>query len=255
MTRSQQASLLAGGGRGGSTAASPRNGLFFDVASGVDDVVEAWALVYASYLRAGLIDPNPARIHTVPQAIGSNTAGVRGLMGRLVGCTLSSYLDPPEGLPLDAVYPDELRALRDRGSIPIELGLFADRREHLYRSIDALLELMRFGTYFGVHVGATHGVIGVHPHHVNFYTRLLAFDVIGPERSYGLVKQHPVVLLQLDWYTKTKLKQPPRALAHFMKHPVPAEAFESRARLDAASIAGSSIERYLQRQTTGGQVA
>lgn len=256
MACSKQAAPAIPAGRETPTARTAPNGLFFGVAENTDQVVQAWELVYRSYVRTGLIDPNQSRIHTVPQAVGPNTAVVRGCLSELVICTLSSYLDGPDGLPLDAVYHDQLQAMRDQGKVPLELGLFADRREHLYRSIDALLELMRFGTYFGVHIGATHGVIGVHPRHVSFYTRLLAFDVIGPERSYGLVKHHPVVLLELDWYRKTKLAKPPRGLAQFMKQPVPAEAFAGRARLDSESIAGTAIARYLQsNQETGDKAA
>ena len=255
MAGPHHAAPSAGTGSACPTSESPAQGLRFDVAQDADQVVEAWELVYKSYLKVGLIDPNPARIHTAPEAVGPNTAVVRGRLGHMVTCTLSAYLDGPSGLPLDSVYPDELRAMRDRGETPLELGLFADRRERMYRSIDALLGMMRLGTYFGVHVGATQGVIGVHPHHVKFYTRLLAFDVIGPERSYGVVKDHAVVLLRLDWYTKTKLAKPPRGLAQFMAHPVPAETFERRARLDSQLIAGTRIERFLSLRMPGDRAA
>ena len=228
-----------------SPAETSPNGLFFDVARTVDDVIVAWRLVYSSYLQAGLINPNPARIHTVRQAIGPSAVVMCGQLKRLVVSTLTAYMDGQDGLPLDSTYPDELQALRDKGKVLLELGLFADRREHIHRSTEAVLELMRFGTYFGVHSGATHGVIGVHPRHVEFYTRLLAFDVIGPEKTYSLVNEHPVVLLQLDWHAKAKLAKPPRGLAHFLRNPVPAEAFEGRARLDDQAIAGSPIERFL----------
>ena len=145
MACSKQAAPAIPAGRETPTARTAPNGLFFGVAENTDQVVQAWELVYRSYVRTGLIDPNQSRIHTVPQAVGPNTAVVRGCLSELVICTLSSYLDGPDGLPLDAVYHDQLQAMREQGKVPLELGLFADRREHLYRSIDALLELMRFG--------------------------------------------------------------------------------------------------------------
>jgi len=246
MASSQQATSPADTNRDDIPSDAPSEGLTIDVAGSIEEVVTAWRLVYKSYIRAGLIHPNTARIHTVKQAIGLNTAVICGRLGGLTISTLTSYLDGPDGLPLDSTYPDELRALRDQGKVLLELGLFADRREHLHRSVEAMLELMRFGTYFGVHVGATHGIIGVHPRHVAFYTRLLAFDVIGPERTYSVVNERPVVLLQLDWHTKTGLAKPPRGLAHFIRNPVPGEVFERRARMDAESVADTAIERYLQ---------
>jgi len=206
-------------------------------------------------LRAGLIGPNPAEIHTVRPAIGPTSAVICGRLDGLAVNTLTAYLDGRDGLPLDEVYPHELRALRNNGNILLELGLFADRREQMERSIDALLELMRFGTYFGVCIGATHGIIGVHPRHVRFYERLLAFDVIGPEKTYPMVRDNPVVLLQLDWYAKTRLRKPARGIVHFMQNPLTAEAFLSRATFDSETLAGSAIESFLRSNSDAGQAA
>ena len=176
--------------------------LSFDVARTIEDVAQAWQLVYRAYLRTGLIHANPTRIHTVPQAIGRNTVVVCGrVYGRIVS-TLSGYVDGPQSLPLDSVYAAQLDALRAAGCRLMEVGLFADRRLHLERSREAILELMRYVCYFGVHAGATDAVIGVHPHHAAYYTRLLGFDVSGPIRRYGAVNEAEVVLLRLDWYGK-----------------------------------------------------
>jgi hypothetical protein len=242
-------------GRASGSSEPVAKGLCFDVAESVARVEQAWELVYKSYLREGLIDPNAARIHCVPEAIGPNTAVVQGRLGELAISTLSAYLDGPLGLPLDSVYPDELKALRDQGKVLMEYGLFADRREHLFRSTDSLLELMRFATYFGVHLGVTDAIVGVHPHHVKFYTRLLAFDVIGPERNYSLVKEHPVILLRMDWHAKIKLGHPPRALAHFMAGPVTADAYEGRVRFDQETLVGSRIDQFLRGPAADGKAA
>src|SRR5437660_92608 len=119
-----------------------RTGLNFFVARTLDDVVEAWSVVYYAYLRAGLIDSNPFEVHTVPQALGPHTLVVTGCLGPLSVSTLSAYVDNPAGVPLDAVYRAELDGLRKQGRRIMEVGLFADRRDHIARTAPGLPELM-----------------------------------------------------------------------------------------------------------------
>src|SRR4051794_7035611 len=110
-----------------------RSGLNFYVARTLDDVLEAWQLVYIAYRGVGLVDANPYELHTMPQAVGAQTLVVTGCLGPLSVSTLSVYLDPPGGLPLDSVYKDELAGLRGEGRRIMEVGLFGDRRDHLNR--------------------------------------------------------------------------------------------------------------------------
>ena len=241
--------------------AAERSGLSFTVAASLEDVLDAWTLVHDSYVRAGLIHVNPAGLHTVPHAVQSRSVVMCGRIGNLTVSTLSGYFDRSDknrpdkpGLPLDAVYADELNKLRRNKRILMEIGLFADRREHIERSTEALLELMRYVCHFGVAHGATDGIIGVHPRHARFYTRLLDFDQIGPVRTYSLVKDHPVVLLRLDWRNKVQRQKLGRGLRYFRDNPVTAEQFAQRFLLTAQSIAGSPIEQFL-RLTEDGDLA
>lgn len=214
------------------------SGLHFRPAGSQSEVLNAWALVYQSYVRTGLIPPNPHELHTVPHALQDRAVVICGRIRSLTVSTMSGYLDHPElGLPLDRVYPDEMAALRRDGRTLMEIGLFADRREHIERSIEALLELMRHVCYFGVTNGATDGIIGVHPHHAAFYVRMLGFEQIGREKSYSMVNDKPVILLRLDWYEKIRQIKPPRGLRYFRDNPLAADAFAGRAALQAEPIA------------------
>ena len=230
-----------------------QTGLAFAAAQTLAEVVDAWTLVYRSYLQAGLIRSNPWRLHTVPQAIQPRAAVICGRIGELMVSTISGYVDQPDGagLPLDAVYPDQLAELRREGRQLLEIGLFADRREHIERSIEALLELMRRVTYFGVTLGCTDGVVGVHPRHAPFYERLLGFERIGEEKTYSLVKDNPVVLLRLDWDGKISLPKPPRGLRYFRDNPISLEAFAQRFVLSKQAVAGTDLEQYLESATSG----
>ena len=228
-------------------------GLSFQPAATLDQVIEAWTLVYCSYLRTGLIRSNPWRLHTVGQAIQPRSMVVCGRIGGLTVSTLSGYLDQPApvGLPLDAVYPEELAALRADGRTLMEIGLFADRREHIERSIDALLELMRQVFYFGAAMSATDAVISVRPRHAGFYTRLLGFEQFGPGRPHPLVNGETVVLLHLDGYGKVEQASPPRGLRYFRNNPVSLDSFADRCVLTSGAVRNSVVEEYLRRSPMG----
>jgi hypothetical protein len=223
----------------------PRSGLNYSIARSLDEVVEAWQLVYDAYHRDDLIDANAFGLHTVPQAIGANTAVVLGCLGPLPVSTVTAYTDGPAGLPLDTVYHAELQATRAAGRRIMEVGLFADRREHLNRAAEGLFELMRFVYYFALYLPVDDVVIGVHPRHVPFYTRFFGFDPAGGMRNYPTVKDRPAVLLRFDMHSIPGRQALPKGLAYFAENPVSDAMFDRRFRFDETTIAGSPVARFL----------
>ena len=221
------------------------SGLEFYVAQKMEEVEEAWGLVYDAYRRDDLIDVNSQRVHTNPQAVGPNTAVILGCLGPLAVGTISAYTDGPEGLPLDSVYLTEISALRRSGRKLMEVGLFADRREHINRAADGLFALMRFSYFFGFPMECDDVIIGVHPRHAPFYMRLLGFERIGPVRSYPTVKDHAVVLLRLRLQESLQAVPLPKGLAYFKEMAVPGKAFDHRFRFDTPELASSRIGRFL----------
>jgi hypothetical protein len=165
-------------------------------------------------------------VHFTSHALTNDTAIIRGDLNGQCVTTMTGHLDHPDhGLPLDAVYPDELATLRCKGCNLVEVGLFADRRSDLRRTRTTLLDLMRWATYFGLNHGARHAVIGVHPHHARFYTKCLGFEIIGEEKSYGLVNDAPVVPLFLDWHNFSRGVNVPRGIERFINDGLPKEAY------------------------------
>jgi hypothetical protein len=234
----------------------PASGLEFYVAQKLEEVEEAWELVYDAYRRDDLIDVNPHRVHTTTQAVGPNTAVILGCLGPLAVGTISAYTDGPDGLPLDSVYLTEISALRKSGRRLMEVGLFADRREHINRAADGLFALMRFAYFFGFPMECDDVVIGVHPRHAPFYMRLLGFERIGPVRSYPTVKDHAVVLLRLRLKESLQAVPLPKGLAYFSEMSVSGKAFEQRFRFDKAQLADSRIGRFLaERKSVPASVA
>lgn len=225
--------------------AAPREpDIRFDIAEHYRQVESAWSLVYASYLQSGLIHPNSAAVHAVPQAVQDQAVVVSGKVGPTPVYTMSGYMDGAMGLPLDLVYPEQLDAMRDNGRILGEIGLFAQHRNFTSRPVNALFELIRHVTHFILHCGATDGVIGVHPRHVGFYTRLLGFEVAGPEKVYPTVRHNPVVLLRIDWARATAQRALPRGLKYLVDRALGASFFAKRFRFQESALAGTPVERY-----------
>jgi hypothetical protein len=219
--------------------------LQLSIARTVDDVIEAWQLVYFAYRRAKLIDANPFRLHTPPQAIGSSTLVLIGRLGYMAANTISGYVDRTGSLPLDTVYADELGTLRKQGRRLMEIGLFADRRDHVQRSAKGLLDLMRFMFFFAKHGGVDDVVIGIHPSHAAFYQRMFAFQPTGQIRKYPVVNNAPVRLLRVDMHAIMKIDPLPRGLAFFASHQLPSIAFKDRYLFDDPALRNSPIVKYL----------
>lgn len=233
----------------------PRSGLNFFVAKTLEDVIEGWGVVYQAYHKAGLIDANPFELHTSREAVMPGTAVIAGCLGPLAVSTISAYVDGPGGLPLDSVYPEELAELRKTGRRFAEVGLFADRRDHLNRSAEGLFELMRFGFWHAVNQGCDDIVIGVHPDHVPFYRRFFRFEQLSDVRSYPTVKNNPVSLLRLDVERKMKLTPLPKGLAYFNEYALGPEVFEGRFSFKESVVATSMISRFLAYKSTPAKAA
>jgi N-acyl amino acid synthase FeeM len=221
------------------------SGLDFRVATSLDEVIAAWKLVYRAYLRAGLIPPNAQEIHTNPGVIQQGTAVVVGMLGGEVCATISAYLDSPDGLPLDAVYATELAELRAKGHRLVEVGLLADRRAKLSRSLEATLRLMKSAYFWGLLNGMTDIIVGVHPHHSGFYQRIFGFQVVGEESTCPWVNGAPVVPLRLKLEMVERSNTAPRGLRYFMNEPLELSEFDGRFIPDPDAIRGTLIESRL----------
>lgn len=221
------------------------SGLTFRVAQSIDDVVGAWRMAYKAYRRRDLIEPNRHRLHTAPQAVGRHAAVIIGCMNQVNVTTLTAMADEENGIPLDRIYAQELTSLRRQDRKLIEVGYFADRRDELGRTTEALFQLMRYAYYYGVFNGATDFVVAVFPRHVKFYTRALGFEVAGPAKHYPAVKNQTVVLLRLD--VQARLENPPLpvGLEYFSNNLIPKDSFDGRFDFAADRIAGSPLQSYL----------
>ncbi len=233
---------------GAPTAQGPSQ-ITYGVASHLEQVVSAWHLVYQCYRRIALIDPNPHEIHTTPQAVSPGTAVILGCVAGTPVSTLSCIRDGADGLPLDGEYHDELDELRDQGRMLTEIGLLADRREHMARSADSLIMLMHYSVDYSFRDQGSDAIIGVHPRHSRFYQRFFGFEQFGSERTYAVVNDRPVVLLRLTKESFNTLDPLPRGLRYLHENPVPDKQYEGLYPFNEAEVWDSPLGAYLRSQS------
>jgi len=226
----------------------PNTALQFGVASCLEQVLEAWGLVYLAYRRIDLIDPNTYRIHTSSQAPQPHSAVITGRIREVTASTLTCIRDTDAGLPLDHEYKPELDTLRAEGRCLTEIGLLADRRQQPARAADSLFMLIHYALDYAFRDGGTDAIIGVHPRHARFYRRAFGWEPYGSERTYAVVKNHPVVLLRLDREALDRADPLPRGLRYLIDYPVPQDMYDRRYDFAQDQVAASPIDAYLTRR-------
>jgi hypothetical protein len=236
----------------------------YRAARSLEEVIQAWSGVYASYRRSGLIPRHPLCVYLLRQAVDPSVLVVvdAGLTrrGRLEDgahrptqglATLTAIPDVGQGIPLDEIYGQEIDELRRMRRAPIECVLMTDDRQDDRRSMTAVFALMSWVFFYGIYLGKTDLVFGVHPRHVAFYRRMLGAVELGPERTCPRVQDAPVVGLRLDLLNAVTAPRKARAIEHFLKHPLARDEFADRFQLSWSSIQGSVIEEYLGVKTDG----
>lgn len=212
----------------------------------LEQVQSAWSLVYRRYSEEGLVFENPLGIHTVPQAVGSQACVIyQALRGEVIS-TMTAVADSDNHLPLDSVYGDELDDFRQQGRGLVEVGLMADRRRDMRRTMKALFSIMCWVAYYALNFDKGDIVVGVHPHHVRFYQRCFGFVIFGEEKEYPTVNRNPVVPLWLP--LRDALEQPslPPGLRYARTHPIPIENYSNRFLFDSSVLQGSLIQSFLE---------
>ena len=162
-----------------------------------DELEQAFSLVYQEYLKLGYIaKPGSSQIHLTLYHVLPETAVFIFKSYLTVISTLTQIFDSKLfALPMDALYHDELNALRDRGRKLAELSALVTPSEARWRSI--FLYLYRAIYWYAIYNKVDDLCITVNPKHVKFYKSIFFFEELGPERHYPKVGA-PAVALRLD---------------------------------------------------------
>jgi hypothetical protein len=161
-------------------------------------VDQAARLVHDVYVRCGYVRPNPQGRHVTRFDELAETVKFVACLGETVIATLTLVPDGRLGLPMESIYHDELQLLRDQGRRLAEVTSLADRRKDPKRGMMVFLGLTRLMIQTARARQIDDLLVAVHPKHVRFYQRVLAFERFGPERAYPMVEYNPAVPLRLD---------------------------------------------------------
>ncbi len=170
----------------------------YRIASTQSERAAAFRLVYRSYLEAGLGEPNRQGMRVTPYHLLPTTEVFLASIEQEAVFTMSLVTDGRLGLPMESIYADVVHERRQQGLLVGEVSCLADRRDHSREFFPVFLRLSRLLAQYAWRRGVDQLLVAVHPRHARFYRRLLAFDVIGEQRSYPTVRDHPAVPLALD---------------------------------------------------------
>ncbi|QDV75100.1 N-acyl amino acid synthase FeeM domain-containing protein [Botrimarina mediterranea] len=163
-----------------------------------DQYCGAFELAYKSYCRAGLDNPNEYGMRvTAHQLLDTSQVFVATYHEEVI-CTLTLVRDGELGLPMEAVYPQEIASRRNRGLRLAEVTCLADRRLSPKRFFTLFCELSRLMAQFAELHGVDEIWIACHPNHALLYERRLAFERQGELSDYPAVLGNPAVPLCVD---------------------------------------------------------
>jgi hypothetical protein len=171
-------------------------GVDFRIASEYHEREAAFRLVYESYLPSGLVRANPFAMRILPQhLLPSTDLFVAEEAGHILS-TVTLICDCEMGLPMESVYPHEVRDLQRRGKKLGEVSCLASRPT---TPLAQCLELLRLMVQTARYRGLDCVAVAVHPRHARFYKRYLAFKQVGSETLYPAVCDQPAGAMLLDF--------------------------------------------------------
>ena len=210
------------------------DGLDFGLATDCRTLEQAFRLQHDRYAAQGYMDAHPSGWRlSLHNALPATRVFVARSGGRVVG-TMTLIADSPLGLPMDEIYADELRRLRDAGRNLAEVSALAIDPEYQSSGVPILLRLIRM---LVIHAAQTESdlCIAVNPHHAAFYRKALHFQDIGALKQYGKVNGAPAIALRLDLALARSLMSELRdghpmisEVHEFLFHPATVEAVMTR---------------------------
>ena len=209
-------------------------GLDFGLATDRHTLEQAFRLQHDQYVAHGYMDAHPSGWRlSLHNALSATRVFVARSGGRVVG-TVTLIADSPLGLPMEEIYTDELRRLRDARGNLAEVSALAMDREYQPSGVPILLRLIRMLVIYAAQT-ETDLCIAVNPHHAAFYRKAFHFQDIGGLRQYGKVNGAPAVALRLDLELArslmSELRDGRRMISEvykFLFHPANVEAVMTR---------------------------
>lgn len=171
----------------------------YRLASTIEEWISALRLVYQSYLQAGLISPNRYMLRVTPYHLLPSTDVFIACEGPRVLLTMTLVRDGVLGIPAEAVYREEIAAVRQERRVFGEVACLAAAELGNAAALNHFIGLVRFVTQYARFTEHLDDVfIVVHPRHALFYEKVLGFQQVGSLKQYSSAPNRPAVLLRLD---------------------------------------------------------
>ncbi|EMI56937.1 N-acyl amino acid synthase FeeM domain-containing protein [Rhodopirellula sallentina] len=171
--------------------------LGYRIAHRLDELTEAFQLVYQAYLRTGLMEANPDGIRITPfHFLPTTEVFVTQYQSQVVS-TVSLIGDGFLGLPVESIYPNAISNIRSRGLRMAEVGCLADRRESPVRFMETFATMGRMLAQTAKVRGYDGLVVATHPRHARLYKRVLPFEQVGDVIDCPYANGNPAVMLTL----------------------------------------------------------
>ena len=231
------------------------DGLDFGLATDRCTLEQAFRLQHDQYVAHGYMDAHPSGWRlSLHNALSATRVFVARCGGRVVG-TMTLIADSPLGLPMDEIYTDELRRLRDgRGNLA-EVSALAMDPQYQASGVPILLRLVRMLVIYAADT-VSDLCIAVNPHHAAFYQKAFHFHEIGGLKQYGKVNGAPAIALRLDLALARSLMRELRdghrmisKVYEFLFHPANVEAVMTRLVKDLRRVIPleERVEHFLSR--------
>jgi hypothetical protein len=179
------------------------------IASEADEWEQAFQLVAANYQERGYEAADKAYRFTPYHTLPDTTVFVAKCEGRVVA-TFSLVADNTLlGLPMEAIYGEEIAALRRQGKRLAEVTSLAAADLGQREFLQVFMALIRLMKQYHVSRGGDTWVITVNPRHRNFYCKVLGYRTLGPCKAYAAVGDAPAEAYVLD--RDTMRAEAPRA--------------------------------------------
>jgi hypothetical protein len=158
----------------------------------------AFRLLYRAYVAADLSTPNPFNMRVTKFHLLPESPVFVARLNDNIESTVTMVLDSSEGLPIDAVYPEQIEILRRFNVNCAEMCCLADRRNNLSKGIDSVIGMTRLALHYAIQKDVSCLLLLAHPRHAKFYKRAMGFRAIDKVRSCPFVRGFPAEPLLLN---------------------------------------------------------
>ena len=189
-----------------------------------EELEGAFKVLYRTYLHAELVEPNEHGMRVTPYHLLPTTTTFINEVGREIVATVSLCEDSSIGLPIESLFPDKIRELRQGGGRIAEVCSLADRRRDPERGLDAMISLTKMAIQLAMHRKVDYLLCVAHPRHGRFYKRATGMVAIGDVKACPYVCNRPAEPLLLDM--NQLAENPPRLYSKYFDEKVPVEQFE-----------------------------